>query len=578
VTATSGPQRRRNVPSAVRGRAVTACLAGCMPVAALLHLPFGQLAPQPGQSAAEARAERTALLRDTLRDGPGPVRIVVLGDSLTAGWGAEDPATESYCAVFAQGLRVRYPNCPIELIAAGGPGDPSDVGLIRVQREAISRRPDVVVLQFGGNDERLGRRPQDLIDDLTTLIRTVTGPRLSAACIVAAPPMNDVDPNSPFVRAAIFAAEGERVPVANLDQALRDADRDFRGPFCWGGHPGSYSHMLMGRELLRAWDRLLAQESPLRVEIEGYSQLLGPGHLPKLHIAIHSLSDRTLDTQLEHGPELLVGRESFTLEPGQQGDITSGIRLPELTPATRTRSYKLWAVARAEQAQASALDIKWLAVAPVICPDEAEGVLDPEQLTWRRLSADSLVLGQDLWEGDRDLSARFALAWYQGRLIVKVEVTDDDLSLAPAKEPASFGDSVEVCLDLRPPPDQGKPVYSKDVVLLLARPATSKGGSTDWSPLDGLTRRLVGVSASTELQPDGYAITFAIPKLALARPGEDSVSGIGFDIHVNDSDFAHGRDCQMVWAGTADNYLNPARLGALVAPSDAPALWRVSLR
>ncbi len=546
-----------------------------LPVLLLPLLPWAQPRPEP---AGVDQPLEVGELRERLRDGPGPVRIVVLGDSLTAGWGAEDPATEAYCAVFAQGLRARHPNCTIELIAAGGPGDPSDVGLIRVEREVIGRRPDVVVLQFGGNDQRLGRSPQHLIDDLTTLIRTVTGPRLNAACIVAAPPMDDVDPNSPFVRAAIFAAEGERVPVANLDQALRDADRDFRGPFCLGGHPGSYSHMLMGRELLRAWDRLLGEESPLSVEIEGYSSLLEPGDLPRLHVAVHSVSDHTLDTQLEYGPGLLAGRESFALEPGQQGDITREIGLPELTPAARTRSFKLWAVARAEQAQASALDVKWLAVAPVICPDEAESMLEPEQLTWHRLSADSLVFGQDLWEGDRDLNARFALAWYQGRLIVKVEVTDDDLSPASAKEPVSFGDSVEVCLDLRPPSDQGKPVYSKDVVLLLARPANTKGGSTDWSPLDGLTRRLVGVSASTELRLDGYAVTFAIPKLALARPGQDSVSGIGFDIHVNDSDFGHGRDCQMVWAGTADNYLNPARLGALVAPADAPALWRVSLR
>jgi hypothetical protein len=162
--------------------------------------------------------------------------------------------------------------------------------------------------------------------------------------------------------------------------------------------------------------------------------------------------------------------------------------------------------------------------------------------------------------------------------MVEVEVSDDDLSVASPREAVSEGDSVEVCLDLRPSSDQGKPVYSEDVILLLVKPATVRGGPTHWSPLDGLTKRLIGVSASTTLRPGGYSVSLAIPERALARDGEESFDGIGFDVHVNDSDFGHGRDCQIVWAGTAENYLNPAHLGAILAPSTEGPLWRVSLR
>jgi lysophospholipase L1-like esterase len=549
-------------------------LAG-LPIFFLPLLPWGQ---PPEEPAGLDQAPEVAELRERLRNGPGPVRIIVFGDSLTAGWGADDPETEGFPAVFARALQARYPGCAVEVIAAGGPGDTSDVGIIRVEREVVSRRPDVVVLQFGGNDQGFGRKPQDLTDDLTTLIRTVTGPRLGALCIAAAPPMNDVDANTPFVRAAIFAAESENVPVANFDRALREADRDFRGPFCWWGHPGSYSHLIMGLELLRAWDRLMGQESPLAVEIEGYSELLPADALPRLHIATRNSSDQMLDTELEYGPGLLTGWERFQLEPGQQGDVTQRITLPEFAPSSRTQTSKLSAVARSAPAEASDLDCKWLSVAPVVAPDPVEGTLDPDKLTWHALSASSLVLGRNLWEGDEDLSARFALAWYQGRLMVIVEVTDQDLSIAPEGEHVSHGDSVEVCLDLRGSADQGKPVYSRDVVLLIVRPAVTDDGAPDWSPLDGLTGRLIGVSASGELPPNGYTITLAIPERALARPDEETIDGIGFDVHVNDSDFGHGRDCQMVWAGTAQNYLNPARLGALVASADNPARWRVSLR
>ena len=103
-------------------------------------------------------------------------------------------------------------------------------------------------------------------------------------------------------------------------------------------------------------------------------------------------------------------------------------------------------------------------------------------------------------------------------------------------------------------------------------------GARTWQPLDGLAPRLVGVSARGGEIEGGYRLEIEIPRRVLAREGEGDYTGIGFDVHVNDSDFGHGRDCQMVFAGSVDNYLDPSRLAALAAPSDNPPKWRATVR
>ncbi|MGQ9730818.1 MAG: GDSL-type esterase/lipase family protein [Candidatus Zipacnadales bacterium] len=550
--------------------------AGILYAAVFPLLPLLMFAPhQPPDMT--PLAPQAARLRAKLREGPGPVRIIVFGDSLAAGWGPRDPENEAYAAVLETAVRARYPRCKIELIVAGGPGDPSDVGLLRLRREVLSRRPDVVVIQFGGNDERLGRQPGELTDDLITMVERIRQELPDALCIIATPPMNDAAAQTPFVRAAQLAAKAVEVPVADFDRALREADRDYRGPFCWGGHPGGYAHLIMGRELLQAWNQLLGTPSALTIEIEGYSKLLKAAESPSLRVAVTNTGLQPLAAELEFGPAFLVKHERFELEAGTRGDVTEDLVLPQSLPGNRTWGLRMWAVARAVAAEASAIDMKWLAVAPVIIPDRVGTQLDQEALTWHRLGPESLVMGKSTWEGDADLSARFAVALRAQELIVIVDVQDDDLNVAQGQTSISEGDSVELCLDLRLPKDQAKPVYSPEVALLLVKPATSPTTRASWQPLDELTPQLSDVSAMSTLTREGYMATLSIPLSAFERGGE-GLDGVGFDIHVNDSDFGLGRETQLVWAGTADNYLNPAALGALANPTNEPPQWRVSLR
>jgi len=545
-----------------------------LPLAGFL-LPVSQQDAPPATPPADPRVQA---VRERLRSGPGPVRIIVFGDSLAAGWGPKDPTTEAYAAVFAQALQARYPDCAVEVIWAGGPGDASDVGLIRLENDVLRRKPDVVVIQFGGNDERLKRTARELEDDLVEMVRRVRDALPDALCIMATPPMNDPQPGTPYVRAAVLAAQAAGVTVADFDGALRSGDRDFRGPFCWGAHPGAFSHLTMGRELLRAWDVLMGTPGAVAVRIQGYSRMLQADEAPPLRTVVRNDSRADLAADLQFGPALLAGREALTVGPGSALGIDRMVALPDLGRPGRTRVYKLWALARSVEAEASDLDTKWLSVAPVVVPDVAQGEGEAEPLTWHTFGADSLVKGDWSWGGNEDLGGRFGVLLDEERLTFVVEVTDDDLDAARGAQHLTEGDSVELCLDLRPPEDQGKPVYTPDVVLLIVVPGDAPGREAFWQPLDDLTPRMAGVTAEGERTGNGYTVRLSLPRRALQRGDGESLTGIGFDVHINDSDFGIGRERQMVWAGTQDNYLDPSALAALADPGGDPPRWRASLR
>jgi acyl-CoA thioesterase-1 len=98
---------------------------------------------------------------------PKPERktVVVLGDSLAAGYGV-DPA-EAYPALLQQKIEVA--KLPFTVVNAGVSGDTSAGGLRRV--DWVLKRPmDVLVLELGGNDGLRGLTPEATRTNLQGII------------------------------------------------------------------------------------------------------------------------------------------------------------------------------------------------------------------------------------------------------------------------------------------------------------------------------------------------------------------------------------------------------------------------
>ena len=82
---------------------------------------------------------------------PAPVRIVVLGDSLVAGFQLK--ASDAFPAQLERALKVK--GHAVDVINAGVSGDTTANGLERL-RWAVPERTDAVILELGANDALRG--------------------------------------------------------------------------------------------------------------------------------------------------------------------------------------------------------------------------------------------------------------------------------------------------------------------------------------------------------------------------------------------------------------------------------------
>jgi acyl-CoA thioesterase-1 len=100
--------------------------------------------------------------------GKGPLRIVVLGDSLVAGFQLK--ASDAFPAQLERALRAR--GHQVEVINAGVSGDTTAAGLERV-RWAVPDKTEAVILELGANDALLGLDPAKAKANLDGIITAV---------------------------------------------------------------------------------------------------------------------------------------------------------------------------------------------------------------------------------------------------------------------------------------------------------------------------------------------------------------------------------------------------------------------
>ena len=105
----------------------------------------------------------------TAAAGDRSVRIVVLGDSLTAGLGL--PADEAFPAKLERALKAK--GLAIEVINAGVSGDTASGGLARLDW-SVPERTDAVILELGANDMLRGIDPKLTRQALEEIVRRLS--------------------------------------------------------------------------------------------------------------------------------------------------------------------------------------------------------------------------------------------------------------------------------------------------------------------------------------------------------------------------------------------------------------------
>ncbi|WP_095012769.1 arylesterase [Tsuneonella mangrovi] len=136
------------------GLAAALALAGCQQQSAP--------APQPTASAASTDVASAQV--------SGPVRrILAFGDSLFAGYGLASPL-ESYPSQLQAALRQEGVNA--QVVNAGVSGNTTADGLQRLDftLESMAKKPDLVILELGGNDLLRGLPPKETRANLSAML------------------------------------------------------------------------------------------------------------------------------------------------------------------------------------------------------------------------------------------------------------------------------------------------------------------------------------------------------------------------------------------------------------------------
>ena len=98
-----------------------------------------------------------------------PIRLLAIGDSLTAGYGL--PTDESFPVQLETALRDR--GYDITVINAGVSGDTTAGGLARLDW-ALSDAPDLVLVELGANDGLRGLDPNDTRRNLAAILEALS--------------------------------------------------------------------------------------------------------------------------------------------------------------------------------------------------------------------------------------------------------------------------------------------------------------------------------------------------------------------------------------------------------------------
>jgi lysophospholipase L1-like esterase len=107
---------------------------------------------------------------DKLGKDGAVINVVFLGGSLTWGANASDPNVNSWRALMGTYLQDKYPKARVNCYDAAIGGTGSDLGMFRLERDVLSKDPDIVFLEYTVNDD-CWKDNQDVLFTYETILR-----------------------------------------------------------------------------------------------------------------------------------------------------------------------------------------------------------------------------------------------------------------------------------------------------------------------------------------------------------------------------------------------------------------------
>ncbi len=221
-------------------------------VIAVLAIICGVAAPFASLSAADPAQPTAPLLKFDK-----PVTIVCLGDSVTGVY-YHTGGVGAYPEMLGVAIQKLYPEAKITIVNAGISGQATDAGLARLDKDVLSKKPDLVTVSFGLND--MTRIPLETYKK--NLIEITKRCQAANAKVVLCTPQAIIDTPGrertklvAYVEALKEAAKEAGAAVCNQ----LEAGEAFRNKDAWNWrltlsdqfHPNMDGHKFMAQELCK---------------------------------------------------------------------------------------------------------------------------------------------------------------------------------------------------------------------------------------------------------------------------------------------------------------------------------------
>jgi acyl-CoA thioesterase-1 len=139
-----------------------------------------------------------------------PRTVLVFGDSLSAGYGIA--LADSWPSLL--GKRLDQSGSPYQVVNASISGETSAGGRARLQAALADFRPKVLVLALGANDGLRGLPPQQLRDNLRSMVKLARQQGVRTLLVgMKLPPNYGPAYNEAFNAAFVTVAKEEKVPL-----------------------------------------------------------------------------------------------------------------------------------------------------------------------------------------------------------------------------------------------------------------------------------------------------------------------------------------------------------------------------
>jgi lysophospholipase L1-like esterase len=190
------------------------------------------------------------------------LNVVFFGASLTWGANSTDPNLTSYRADTARALERRYPRAHFKFWDAAIGGTGSQLAIFRLDRDVLSRSPDLVFLDFSANDD-IYSADKDTLSSYEAMVRKIIS-------IGRAPVVQMLFPFAQNIKAgelermkrreahlkislAYHTAVGDAIKLA-LERVRQDpGELEELWPID-GSHPGDHGYALFAEAAMEAFD------------------------------------------------------------------------------------------------------------------------------------------------------------------------------------------------------------------------------------------------------------------------------------------------------------------------------------